>query len=193
MSAVVVVAVVTCAGLAAAPWAVGRRRLEPRGPGGRPGGRAGGRAVSRAVLGPVDAAVLLDLAGSALAAGTSVPGCLVAVGQSVGGGQGERLRRAGAALLLGASWAEAWRAGRGAGLGALEEALEPAWLDGVPAGPLVTRAADQVRAQRTRAAREAAARLGVRLVLPLGLCLLPAFVLLGLVPVLLSTGRGLLG
>jgi pilus assembly protein TadC len=34
--------------------------------------------------------------------------------------------------------------------------------------------------------------LGVRLVLPLGLCFLPAFVLVGLVPVLASLGRGLL-
>ena len=39
----------------------------------------------------------------------------------------------------------------------------------------------------------AAARLGVRLVLPLGLCLLPAFVLLGIVPFVLSLGGRLLG
>ena len=40
---------------------------------------------------------------------------------------------------------------------------------------------------------EAAGRLGVRLVLPLGLCHLPAFILIGVVPVLLSTGVALLG
>jgi len=43
------------------------------------------------------------------------------------------------------------------------------------------------------AAREAAGRLGVRLVLPLGLCFLPAFILIGLVPVILSLAAGLLG
>ncbi|WP_418606028.1 hypothetical protein [Georgenia sp. SUBG003] len=44
-----------------------------------------------------------------------------------------------------------------------------------------------------REAQEAAARLGVRLVLPLGLCFLPAFVLLGLVPVVLAAGGAVLG
>ncbi|WP_253181950.1 hypothetical protein [Cellulosimicrobium cellulans] len=34
---------------------------------------------------------------------------------------------------------------------------------------------------------------GVQLVLPLGACFLPAFVLVGLLPVLLSLGSGLLG
>jgi len=38
---------------------------------------------------------------------------------------------------------------------------------------------------------QAAGRLGVRLVLPLGLCHLPAFVLVGLVPVLVSMASGL--
>jgi len=45
---------------------------------------------------------------------------------------------------------------------------------------------------RRSAARTAAARLGVRLVLPLGACFLPAFVLIGLVPVLLALGIDLL-
>jgi tight adherence protein B len=49
-----------------------------------------------------------------------------------------------------------------------------------------------VRHARRSSARTAAARLGVRLVLPLGVCYLPAFVLVGLVPVLLALGIGLL-
>jgi hypothetical protein len=35
--------------------------------------------------------------------------------------------------------------------------------------------------------------MAVRLVLPLGLCFLPAFVLLGVVPVVAAAGGGLLG
>ena len=38
------------------------------------------------------------------------------------------------------------------------------------------------------AAREAAAALGSKLVLPLGLCFLPAFVVLGIVPTVIATG-----
>lgn len=53
---------------------------------------------------------------------------------------------------------------------------------GIPAGPLLRSAA---RAERRRAGSEArrrAAVLGTRLVLPLGVCVLPAFVLVGVVP-----------
>jgi pilus assembly protein TadC len=41
--------------------------------------------------------------------------------------------------------------------------------------------------------RTAAGALGVQLVLPLGLCFLPAFVLLGLVPMILSLAGNLMG
>src|SRR5699024_6503018 len=72
-------------------------------------------------------------------------------------------------------------------------ALEPAWVDGVSPVPLLRQAAESIRARRTARARAAAARPGVRLVLPLGLCLLPACVRLGLGPVLVSTGTELVG
>ena len=54
---------------------------------------------------------------------------------------------------------------------------------GVPAAPLLRAAG---RAERRRSRAEAARRaqeLGTRLVVPLGLCVLPAFILLGVVPV----------
>jgi hypothetical protein len=147
---------------------------------------------------PTDAAVLVELAEAALRSGGSIPGTLIALGEAVGGADGVALARAGSVLVLGGSWDEAWPAPEarhtpGGALATLAEALEPAWVDGVAAGAVLRRAADRVRAGRSRYAREAAARLGVRLVLPLGLCYLPAFVLLGLVPVALATGSGLVG
>lgn len=169
-----------------------------------PGGKSGSPTLDPRAMDPrarharaldppaIDPAVLLDLAAAALAAGASVPGALIALGEAVGGAEGRVLRRAGAALLLGGSWPDAWGRTQGS-LGDLARALEPAWVDGVPATPLLQTVADRIRADRSREAQEAAARLGVRLVLPLGLCFLPAFVLLGLVPVLLSAGIGLLG
>ena len=95
-------------------------------------------------------------------------------------------------LLLGATWTEAW-ADAPEILAPLADALEPAWVDGAAPGPLLRQAAASVRSTRHREAQEAAARLGVRLVLPLGLCFLPAFVLLGLVPVVLAAGGAVLG
>jgi len=199
--------------LAALPWSV-----TDRSPAGQL--RRGPDASQRVPLGEVDVAVLLDLADAALGAGASVPGTLQALGRAVedprapapGGGPagvrparapaaedpdddaglGPALRRAGRALLLGATWAEAWD-GAPEVLAPLVDALEPAWVDGAAPGPLLRQAAGSVRSTRHREAQEAAARLGVRLVLPLGLCFLPAFVLLGLVPVVLAAGGAVLG
>lgn len=165
----------------------------------RPGrGRPVRRDAGPETAGPVDAAVLLDLAEAALAAGASVPGALRALGRANPRAVGDRssvaeaLDRAGSALLLGADWEEAF-AGAPAPVLPLAEALQPAWLDGAAPGPLLRRAAAALRAGRHQQAQEAAARLGVRLVLPLGLCFLPAFVLLGVLPVVLAAGGQLLG
>ncbi|HEX7746632.1 MAG TPA: secretion system protein, partial [Micromonosporaceae bacterium] len=48
------------------------------------------------------------------------------------------------------------------------------------------RVADDLRADRAAAAEAAARRAGVLVVLPLGLCFLPAFILAGLVPVIVA-------
>jgi hypothetical protein len=48
------------------------------------------------------------------------------------------------------------------------------------------RQADELRAARTAAAEAAARRVGVLVVLPLALCFLPAFVLAGVVPVIVA-------
>lgn len=179
------VVVLVLALVAASPWVLRRRR---------PGHRRPARA--RRCAGAVDVAVLLDLADAALEAGASVPGTLEALGRALGGevagSHGTVLRRAGGALRLGAPWDEAW-AGVPPALVPLADALEPAWVEGSAPGPLLRRAAAAVRAGRHRRAQVAAARMAVRLVLPLGLCFLPAFVLLGVVPVVAAAGGGLLG
>ena len=50
-----------------------------------------------------------------------------------------------------------------------------------------------LRSGRQARDQEAAERLAVRLVVPLGLCHLPAFIALGIVPVVASLGLDLLG
>jgi hypothetical protein len=136
----------------------------------------------------VEVAVLLDLLDAACLAGASIPGAVAAVGDAAGGARGVALTRASAALALGAPWDEAWAPGVDAdrGLEPVRDALRPSWEDGVaPTATLRAVAATLRRERRTRS-MEAAGRLGVRLVLPLGVCHLPAFVLVGLVPVLVS-------
>ena len=118
-----------------------------------------------------------------------VPRALEAVGEAVGGADGERLTRVSVELLLGAPWSAAW-AGTSDGLRPVAECLEAAWVHGAAPGPALRARAGVIRRDRRRDAREAAGRLGVHLVLPLGLCFLPAFVLLGLVPVMVSLASG---
>lgn len=183
--------------LASAPWLVsgGRRTVGRVGnPGGTPRSPQRRRrrpgAAARAGHGEavVDDAVVLDMVRAALRAGCDVVTAIESVGTALPEVQGQVCRRAARALRLGSSWDAAWQEAT-----EVARALAPAWADGVDPEPLLVHAAAAVRSGRSARAREAAARLGVRLVLPLGLCLLPAFVLLGLVPLLLSAGVQLWG
>lgn len=152
--------------------------------------RAGGTAAAAPVAS--DPVLLLDLVEVALSTGASVPRALDAVGSAVGAPSGEGLARASASLLLGASWRSAW-AGSPPALQHVADVLEASWTSGSAPGPALRARADQLRRRRRARARAAAGALGVRLVLPLGLCFLPAFVLLGLVPMVLSLATGLFG
>jgi hypothetical protein len=69
---------------------------------------------------------------------------------------------------------------------ALDEVLLLARDSGLAVAPLLTATAAEERRRHAAEARVAAARLGVRVVLPTGLCLLPAFVLLAIVPLVLA-------
>lgn len=57
---------------------------------------------------------------------------------------------------------------------------------GVGPAPLIESVAKELRASSRRRRQEAAAALGVKLVVPLGACILPAFLLLSVVPVVIS-------
>ncbi|MCI7551815.1 MAG: hypothetical protein PUK40_06870 [Actinomycetaceae bacterium] len=94
-------------------------------------------------------------------------------------------------LLLGATWDEAWD-GVDQRFMRIRDALEPAWKHGVAPVPLLERSAYTLRLSRQRHAKEAAARLGARLVMPLGLCFLPAFMLIGVLPVVVGTAQVLM-
>lgn len=147
---------------------------------------------------PLDVPCLLELVAAAVRSGAGVPRALEAVGDAVGGPDGRALGQVAAALRLGAGWDAAWAGASGEPVGGpprldvLRRALRGAWADGAAPGESLRAAGAEHRHERQAAARTAAARLAVQLVLPLGLCYLPAFVLVGLVPVLLALGVDLL-
>ncbi len=57
---------------------------------------------------------------------------------------------------------------------------------GVPAAELLRAEAEEARADARAEAQASAARLAVRLMLPLGLCVLPSFMVLGVLPLIVS-------
>lgn len=74
----------------------------------------------------------------------------------------------------------------GAEEGDIERVLALADDAGVPAAELLRAEAERQRYDARAAGQAAAQRLGVQLLLPLGLCILPAFVLVGVVPLVVS-------
>jgi pilus assembly protein TadC len=116
------------------------------------------------------------------------------VGSSLGGPVGHRLTRAAAELRLGTEPAEAWgRLGTFPGARGLAVCLERAQASGVPAVEPMTRLAAQWRAEQARDGTARARRAGVLATAPLGLCFLPAFLAVGVTPVLLGLAARLMG
>jgi tight adherence protein B len=74
----------------------------------------------------------------------------------------------------------------------LARALVLAELSGAPAADVVSRAARDARTAARERVELGAARLGVRLVLPLGLAVLPGFVLLAVAPIVLGLAASVL-
>ena len=68
----------------------------------------------------------------------------------------------------------------------VEPVLELSRAAGVPAAELLRSEARELRAAARSTAQERAAALSVRLMLPLGLCVLPAFLVLGVLPLLIT-------
>jgi len=68
----------------------------------------------------------------------------------------------------------------------LEEVLQLSQEAGVPAAELLRAEADELRRAADADARAAAAALSVQLMLPLGLCVLPAFMVLGVLPLMVA-------
>ena len=68
----------------------------------------------------------------------------------------------------------------------IDRVLELSARAGVPAGELLRSEADQARRDARSAGRQRAEKLAVALMVPLGVCVLPAFMLVGVAPLLLS-------
>ncbi|WP_257980822.1 type II secretion system F family protein [Streptomyces sp. CB02959] len=135
-----------------------------------------------------------DLLAACLAAGAGPREAAEAVGRSLEGTVAERLRHIAAELRLGGEPAAVWpRLAELPGAEALARCMERAGISGAPAVEPASRIAAELRAEWGRAAAARARRAGVLVTLPLSGCFLPAFLALGVAPVLIGLAGGLLG
>nr|WP_229860340.1 type II secretion system F family protein [Streptomyces litmocidini] len=134
-----------------------------------------------------------DLLAACAASGAGPGEAAEAVGRSLGGPLGERLTRTAAELRLGGEPAEVWgRFGAIPGAEGLARCMERAGSSGAPAAEAVARHAAALRAARARAAAAGARRAQVLISAPVGLCFLPAFLAVGVAPVVIGLATGLL-
>ncbi len=133
----------------------------------------------------IEVAATLDLVALALSTGCGVA---EAVGD-VARGSPERVSRQLSTVVAGVGWglgwSRAWALVPDVWAPARRAMVLAAEAGASPADPLV-RAADGLREARSRRLEVNAARLGVRIVLPLGMVFLPAFVMLTVVPLVLA-------
>ncbi|MEU9990104.1 type II secretion system F family protein [Streptomyces sp. NPDC048045] len=135
-----------------------------------------------------------DLLAACIAAGAGPVIAAQAVGEALGGPAGDALARGAAEVRLGGEPAGAWR-GLAAlpGAGALARLLERADESGLPASGPVARLASDARAEWSRAATSRARRAAVLISAPVGLCFLPAFIAIGVLPVVIGLAGGVVG
>jgi Flp pilus assembly protein TadB len=125
----------------------------------------------------------VDLLAVTLASGASPSAALSAVAEAVEGPIAEDLRAAEHSLRLGQDPARVWRqVARQPGLAALGRSMARAVETGASVRDSLHRLAEDLDASGRLESESRARAVGVRAAAPLGLCLLPAFILLGVVP-----------
>ena len=130
------------------------------------------------------APLVADLLAASLAAGVPLERAVPVIAGALDGPAGVALMTVHRRTSLGEPAGSAWSALTGVtGLGAIAATVARASRTGAPLAGLLLSTAVDLRAQASAAALAEVRATAVRAVLPLGLCLLPAFVLLGIVPV----------
>lgn len=119
-----------------------------------------------------------------LASGQSVPAALGVVAEALPGPASAPLARARAALAVGVPADEVWAELQVTpGLEPLGRSFARASDSGARIVDTVERLAEHLAADERASVEDRARTVGIRAAVPLGLCLLPAFLLLGIVPV----------
>ncbi len=148
-------------------------RLEPR------------RLVQQRDRARADLPTALDLLDGCVAAGLPLRSAVAAVGAATGGPLAELLERVTAHTSVGFSDAQAWQAlSDDPVLGALAKDLARGCDSGTALRPVLQQHAAEARSAAAADVQARARALGVRTIIPVSACFLPAFLLVGVVPIL---------
>jgi pilus assembly protein TadC len=139
-----------------------------------------------------DLPVVCDLLAVCLAAGTPTGAAVGAVAGAVPGPLGERLSEVAALYALGAAPRSAW-AGAPSGSESLARVLIRAGESGSTVVPALHRLAADLRSTARAEVDAAVRRAGVWVLAPLGACFLPAFLCLGVAPLVLGIAADVFG
>ena len=145
--------------------------------------QAGERSVRR------NAAQVADLLCACLASGADIRDSVATVAGAFDGATADSLLAVHAALSLGVPPEEAWRHLEPP---SLAHALARSLASGAPLADVLPGIAADLRRQTRTRVESAARSAGVRAVAPLVACFLPAFLLVGVVPVVVGLARSLL-
>lgn len=154
--------------VAAVTWWFLRRRMRPRAP----------------ATDPLALAAAWDLLAACLRAGLPIPIAITAMVDDLPAAEATALRSTADLLALGADPVTAWLPALNCpSTAALARAARHTARSGTALADATTALATKVRATADDAAEATAQRAGVLIAAPLGLCFLPAFVCLGIAPV----------
>lgn len=133
-------------------------------------------------------AIAAELLAAAVRAGCPTTVAVTVVGSSIGGRLGEALRTASATAQVGGAPTRAWSAlTERPTWRPLGRALAAADTRGASPVRALQRVAFDARSEAKWSAESRARALGARAAAPLGLCFLPAFVLLAIVPIIVTS------
>ncbi|WP_418969556.1 hypothetical protein [Alloscardovia omnicolens] len=135
------------------------------------------------------AELVLEMIESCLRQGASLPTALHMVGYALHNIYGDAFMSIAEAMKSGEDWDHVWKPYlvEGSGLFAIvHDVLEPAYKRGVSPALRIENAIEQLKDNDNLALSYASHELAVGILLPLGLCFLPGFVLLTVIPLLSS-------
>jgi pilus assembly protein TadC len=155
--------------------------------------------ASRRVLGrdraeapdPLALAAGWDLLAACLRAGLTVPAAVRVVAGHLPAEPGGHLRTVAERLALGATARDAWEVPEGSPVRRLADAARRSADSGAGLAAVAARAALDARTVARDTATARGQRAAVLITGPLGLCFLPAFLVLGVAPVVIGLGSGL--